>query len=976
MDRFDVLDTKTDILGHYLLEASAGTGKTFAIEHITARLIRDHDFSIDKILIVTFTRAATRELKERIRSTLKSEPKTLAIEHGLAMLDQAQIYTIHGFCHRMLTEFSCEAKLEFEPQSEGTDDYKDALKRHIVDILRTGLTEDQFSNIQLSKLPKNHEDLVDKILHLVEKEGELPVFLSFTEAYEAYLKKRKEMPHFSEDDLEFNKIKNSQGKLKREYQEQFDLIKKESLTKKEFEQLVQTESFLSKLTPTNLSKKAKRCPVKMFEIRKTFLPILQPSADTHSIIIRIACLAKRSAEKKLDEHNITSPKQLLTKMQGALKYPQFSKKVQDKYSAVIIDEFQDTDAIQWNIFKNLFIDNPVKVLFLVGDPKQSIYSFRAADIYTYLSAEKYISSKKRLNTNYRADPQLTEALNSLFMQNKEFLSLSDLPMPYQPVLSPKKENKSFLDKKDPIHFFVGEYSPGKERTWPPKAAELSLFYPFIVQEIRNLKTQGLEYNDLAVLVKDRYQAERMKNYLSTHHIPSYQRTKENLGTTKTYIYIESLLQAYFDPCEKTVKRVLSFKYSHHQIKSDQKNIADLIVKIVHFQNIAELLREFFLPSSEEEVNDYNLISTQLLEFQFYNRTYKYEVLKFYKSIQDQPRCHIPDTNAVAILTIHMSKGLEFGVVFTLGLANRHTSRENLIRSKKDWIKYDKRDPRCQAALQQQKEEKMRMLYVALTRAKHRVYVPILNDLTSRKVEEKELSPLEIFNPKIKDATYLTPVSLVKTFKRDLALKPPLPITKKNKKAVIQSYSSLANTWYTSKNIKEDKIPSGVETGLLFHDIFEEYFRDKNQNIAAIIKKRTPEAYPKDEVFKTVQFALNTPLRPFNFCLNDVDQLYPELEFLYPVEDNYIKGFIDLMFFYAGKYYILDWKTNLLPTYDQKQLEVSMSESDYNLQSNLYVKATKRYLRQLKSGNDYGGMFYLFIRGLPEGGILFRKPNLE
>jgi len=118
MKRFDVLDPATPILGHHLLEASAGTGKTFAIEHITARLIEEHNFDLDEILVVTFTRAATRELKARIQNTLKNKPPSLNIQKALALIDQAQIFTIHGFCHRMLTEFAFEAGLGFALLSE------------------------------------------------------------------------------------------------------------------------------------------------------------------------------------------------------------------------------------------------------------------------------------------------------------------------------------------------------------------------------------------------------------------------------------------------------------------------------------------------------------------------------------------------------------------------------------------------------------------------------------------------------------------------------------------------------------------------------------------------------------------------------------------------------------------------------------------------------------------------------------------
>lgn len=129
MSAFDVLSKETSILGNWFLQASAGTGKTFTIEHLVIRLLLEGDCRLDQILVVTFTRAAARELKTRIRAKLEKviEEKEAfpylndvfnleKIEEALLVFDQAQIFTIHGFCQKMLQEYAFEAGLGFNTE--------------------------------------------------------------------------------------------------------------------------------------------------------------------------------------------------------------------------------------------------------------------------------------------------------------------------------------------------------------------------------------------------------------------------------------------------------------------------------------------------------------------------------------------------------------------------------------------------------------------------------------------------------------------------------------------------------------------------------------------------------------------------------------------------------------------------------------------------------------------------------------------
>ena len=110
MQRFDILDPQLNIFQNYFLEASAGTGKTFAIEHLVIRLLLESEEPIElkEILAVTFTKDAAHEMKTRIRKKLESllPEQNPRVREALASFDEIQVFTIHAFCHRMLTEFA------------------------------------------------------------------------------------------------------------------------------------------------------------------------------------------------------------------------------------------------------------------------------------------------------------------------------------------------------------------------------------------------------------------------------------------------------------------------------------------------------------------------------------------------------------------------------------------------------------------------------------------------------------------------------------------------------------------------------------------------------------------------------------------------------------------------------------------------------------------------------------------------------
>src|SRR5690606_18322224 len=126
-----------------------------------------------------------------------------------------------------------------------------------------------------------------------------------------------------------------------------------------------------------------------------------------------------------------------------------------------VDEFQDTDAVQWEIFQKIFLKGSLRSLFLVGDPKQSIYRFRKADIYTYLKAKEALGEAciYHLDTNFRSSKDLIGALNVLFSRDWFHLPKVSKSLPYYPVKAGSKIQTSFPDHKGAVHFILSEGEP-------------------------------------------------------------------------------------------------------------------------------------------------------------------------------------------------------------------------------------------------------------------------------------------------------------------------------------------------------------------------------------------------------------------------------------------------------------------------------------------------------------------------------------
>jgi len=1027
MTTFDCLDPSLALDGYHALEASAGTGKTFAIQHLTSRLILQK-IPLDDILIVTFTRASTRELKSRIRHNLETlfqnlppyiahltpEEKVSAqlyTEEALALFDQAQIFTIHGFCQRMLTEFGFEAGVGLSLISQQEHNYRDMLIQEIIDFFHTSLPPEAYSAKQLAALMKNcnhdKDKLVKKVLHFVEQEGEFPDYPDYQKARSLF--DSLSLPNLPLEELlnkapAFLKICTKEGKLKEEYQKQY-----QALLSRNFDELLTQPSLFSFFTTSNRSKKdfTDASLASLYKLNETLAPLIDSTINPKHTLIRIARDAKHKVRQALLDNELFSPDDLLIQMKEALAHPAFCSRVHARYKAVIIDEFQDTDIHQWNIFKTLFVEKPIEAFYIVGDPKQSIYGFRNADLNTYLQAKKSMHRTSHLTTNYRSEPKLLTSLNLLFSKQAHF--------PYTPVLAnPQTTDTSFSDNKNPLHFFTATIQKKRERAWPSPAIEKEYFFSFIAREIQTLtQSEEATFSDFAILVKDRYQAARLKTYLESLNIPTSAKSTEPLIQTTAYAFFKAFLTAIIDP--KQTEEFLShpiFRSTHHELKSKLHTHAlafihqlsqpqpfyQIINNALHYpwkQN--KTLLELLVQNGKlDTYADFMQITELLLE---QTNQAPAQLLEYLANLpSDQVKyCRRPlsDLNTVTIMTIHMSKGLEFPIVFALGLINRYTSRQDFIRHQKKWLLFNPEHTSCQSALQDQEAEKMRQLYVALTRAKKRLYIPALLD-PSHTPSLGTASPLELL---LNDLPPLEKLLLeINATHTDLQPKKPTPLPIHSPTLHpplekqynfpshhIHSFSSLATHMPPpSPETPENALPKGTATGLLLHSLLEKIIREKlthpyqKEAIHALIQKtilHTPFHSHFATITNLIDLAFHHSLD--NFCLADIPHhhLHPEIEFLYSQTPNTsLKGFADLIFFHNDNYYILDWKTNLLADYTQPSLKTAMEQNEYFLQAKIYQEALRRYLTFKRDPHPIAGAYYLFLRGLPDEQGVFFIPN--
>ncbi len=1176
-----------DLDKHALIEASAGTGKTYTIERLVVRMIIEKGVALENILLVTFTEKATGELKNRIREKIVDELKVVGsddqarkrLRESLANFDSASIHTIHGFCQGALRDYSFEngQLFEFEVAGDGSL-YENSLYEQMRNAWPEQYGDELPDFLQASGFPE-----------LNRRNGEsqwIRRLLAVTKSYSRCLNARllPEIPHNADwalikrdineqlleisgivgpidgadpegnafyqayTELDFNSRKRTSCLQKivvpfLEFLCKFNVDKQFSLSAfADFlEKAVEYKNFndlgFFALIPDKWNKGGSnledKCP-RLEQMAAT----LQSIAETSKYILPVASIMRlvNDVAQFKKKEGLISFDDMLSYVAEAIdgdKGQILVDRMRAKYKYALVDEFQDTDSVQWKIFREIFLKGNDQRLFLIGDPKQAIYSFRGADVYTYLDARNEINKLAKhgaaaiysLDTNYRSGPGLVESFNRLFGREPWFGmgagsgEVSDNSISYSDVSFSKNSIDAIANDNGRAPMTIVSMS---EKNGSLARKKMAAFIAFetaslinsgaVIKGSKDIKTRPVNYNDVCVLIRSKAEAELVEAAFDEMGIPHTYYKKPGIYQTIESLELLCLFRAIDSPNdESSLKKALLTPFFEVPLEELHKyeniphdhNVKRLLYMWNEyalnkrwpclFQSIIDesglLLRQTQAPNGDRKLTNYTHILRNL-ENTAYEQTldfagiisalenWRYQTIE----IEWEVDMHLVESEKpkVKIMTIHSSKGLEFPVLFLLGGFTKPMADQYYKYHQNNETIYDlAKDPDARELCEaEQAGEEKRLYYVALTRAKYRVYFPYyrpeksagragpisgfiyesvkaMNDSWS---ESESKNGLAVIEPDIDELPY-EKCSPDKTGEQELTLPdpllPPSNFDFKNRLIVIESFSAIhrksksheqfetgvvhsvsyqdagADKSYADDEagrdapkddeLQDKALPGGKHAGTMLHTIFEEidfklvddamnrgetynFLVDHSETRELIEKTLAVNMISKgyvNEAARIVWHTLTTPVSRIDngFALSSLstEERIHELEFHYPFKfaadvqlpkgvtarNGYLTGFIDMIFRYNERYFIVDWKSNYIEEgYHQAGMERVMTSSDYHLQYKIYINALILWLKlRMGQGFDYnknfGGVLYLFLRGMGNGndqGVYFCRPE--
>lgn len=812
MEEFDLIHTP--LKGTNLIEAGAGTGKTFAIAGLFLRLILEKELSIDQILVVTYTKAATEELKGRIRQRLldarqaisrgnckddfikqvvcrqKDVAKALEqIQDALRDFDNTAIFTIHGFCSRILNDHTFETGDLFD--SELITDQTPLIISVADDFWRRQIYDappELVGFVLASKIdPTYFRRLIEKARHpgiRIIPDPEKP-----------------ELNHLKLFRAQFIQIKNTWRDARSEVE---SILKDSSLNASVYGSfkmtgddseltyrdhkvatlLAQMDHFIDEETPgpilfnyfknfttTKIENSIKkRCePVwhPFFDLCDDFnntAERLRSEMEAYITYLKSECLrfAEIELSKRKRHHNVQFFDDLLTMVKKALEKDVrigLAVKIRRQYHAALVDEFQDIDLVQYEIFSRIFTDKE-NLLFMIGDPKQAIYSFRGADVFSYLKASSDAGKKHTLVRNFRSDPSLIRAVNAIFSNVKKPFVFNEIG--FKKAVSSREGKNRCLEGDAPLKIWLlsdedgSTYSAGDAVPLIARAVAGEIF------RLSSDKTAGIKPGDIAVLVRTNRQAGIVKKYLSDQHIPAVLYSTGNVIDSHEAVEMERILLSIVDPRRESVLKaalatdMLGVKGEMLDPDRMDRNwweskVADFIeyhrtwnkhgfIRMFRYFIAKEGIRTRLLSFFDGERKLTNVLHlAEILHAAAVHKDLGMTGLLKWFSIQRDPHSMRieenqlrleSDADAVKIITIHKSKGLEYPIVFCPFTWSRSTVDKDGVAfhdpDAEKRLTLDLGSPDLEAhrilAHNELLAENLRLLYVALTRAKHRCYL--------------------------------------------------------------------------------------------------------------------------------------------------------------------------------------------------------------------------------------------------------------
>ena len=746
--------------GVRLLEASAGTGKTFALAHLVLRLVTERKLNLKELLVVTFTEAAAAELRDRIGRRLNdalqallqpqannSDPQTdvpsrdAVLEEWLALhgqdpntrrtiasnllealegLERADITTIHGFCRRSLRRqalqngTAMEVCLENDSQHLSQEVAYDYWEQQVLalpaddvsGLLHAGLSADQLSHA-LSRLDS------DCAVRIAGTEGsddqERPLIECFNQwlqsSWTAFEAEWNSNGHALETAFrDCSTDWRSQGqtdtkpyspKPKKDRASELSAwisLKSNTQSLRISYGDVRKQSLLGDyFHPGCFSKTARRCSethpnLPQPTLQKAIAALWDGPAERvwrHALSHGLKTLAARRAQQ-----GVISFSGLLDALdpQAADADPKhWLAPIQQRYRVALIDEFQDTDPLQWRLLKACFA-TPDHLLLMVGDPKQAIYRFRGGDLNTYKQARQTADRIDNLLDNRRTTPSLMEAMNQWMAPG---LTLSNLKVP---AVTPCASALPLLLQEGEQPLQLIDLQVDDPDIQPSRTSLETTIPPLVAGHALHLldSDPSLIPSDLCVLVSRHRQAEAVREQLAQRGLPSRLVSPGDVLSTTGATELQHLLDALATPADGGRLRRLAcsalMQWTSQQLKDAETNgdldrlagqlrklqddlpflgLLGCLSQLLEGQMLADLSRRGRLLGDIQQgarlVQDaMHRQGLDLASAADWLRRQRLQPIEPTPDIR-QPHSDLAES-AVAVVTVHRSKGLQYPVV--------------------------------------------------------------------------------------------------------------------------------------------------------------------------------------------------------------------------------------------------------------------------------------------------------------------------
>ncbi|MDC2824679.1 exodeoxyribonuclease V subunit beta [Rodentibacter pneumotropicus] len=1177
-----------------LIEASAGTGKTYTIGSLYLRLLLqagEQNFSrplnVEEILVVTFTEMATEELKQKIReritdaiqklstyvetqskSAFKNDEFLTALSHTIndfplaiqrlklaeQNTDLAAIFTIHGFCRRMLMQYAFHSGVHFN--LELVKDPSDLLKQFANEFWREHFYPQPFEIAsfiaQELKSPDNvlavlkndigknfdaeleNRDLLSLPLEtLLEKVAAQRNIID--KLKQTWQENEAEIKHFIAQELQNKRLNGNKYRsnhLPGYYKRVASWTK--NVTQHSLSEDI-IKYFTQSAVNSNAAKDKKPNHSTVLEELDRLVEEFQQTISPDLLRKLIFFHYRQGIQQKLLEykrnHQEKSFDDLLQLLCEALQNEQgdqLAEMIRFQYPFAMIDEFQDTDAQQYGIFSKIYRENQSNNtgFIMIGDPKQAIYRFRGADIFTYLKAADQADKRFNLMKNYRSEQRVVEGVNQLFDFPKSPFIYDNIE--FTPVSARKDHRQFYLNgEQEPAYrFYLTEEKGGKlDKTelaqtcavsiqhWLKSAAENQAVFK------GDKDSQTLQAASIAVLVRDRHEAAFVKTALQQRGIASvFLSDQSSVFDSRIAKELVLVLKACLNVAERPILNAIATallgltaaeihqihhneqdwqrwadSFAQYQQTWQRQGVLPMLHRLLLEQGIAERL--LGVPSGERDLTDFLHLAEILQQASTLNNSEAALLSWLEKQIQGEGRQEAQirlesERQLVKIVTIHKSKGLEYDLVWLpfLAVPSRDPNQSadiNLYYSQdKKTVLWDMENRHLDELTEETFAEELRLLYVALTRAKYQMafalpeqfdkkWNPLLYVLSRGEIGKNlallqtysthsllnefkanvpsvtiesanqlnELPPLAFslvqddlsvssFHGEIEQNWHITSFTGIEQKHRRMNYFNESAVEKKLVFDEAKDYDTQLSAQYSPEiltALSNDnlpiiaELPRGTQVGTLLHRYLEkndfnaltndialeklcqelqmdvEFITSLQQWFEQIVQTPLSKAFPlklidlaKSDCIKEMSFYLSIrehfDVVGFNQALQAHHHLPSEMLQFEDIQ-GMIRGTIDLVFRYQGKYYLLDYKSNFLgenwEDYAPSTLAKAMLHHHYDWQYLLYTLALHRYLKTVDSDYDYerdfGGVFYLFLRGMngePQSGVFFDRPSAQ